>query len=542
MEPTRTTSALQREIEASRARINQRRRSRTPMTPVRSVPTPQGTAEVRVDGPQASVPAPFTRADRLKNFVEQLRSSNQEAATQPASVPADPAPAETLTNHAHPPASLNQPAARADYASVQGQAARAVNHEIAEAISALDDSRQKYSELVAKKKLIPEHEVAVYAEEMATTKDDLVACISAAIATVLTDVDFESAAAPATPPAAMAEVTFAAPAPAPVQEGPVQESAIQAVPIQEVPAIESPTQEIPVLSHPRPSLESVPSHPSDKTSGVVNPAAEPVAQSPVAQPPVAQPPVSQPPVSQSPVSQPKDAKGDTLDYVDPDIFNVGAFIPADIAAWDVEKFLWPMIIDQFLDIGEQAISRLANFSIDILDGSDHRLAVTSVRPGSGATTIACSVARWAAKMRKRVLLVDANLKNPTLASSIGLAPNISWLNVVRESMDVSESIVRCKSTGVCVMPLGQTKDAENLPTMLLDHLGRLLSHVHHAFDLIVIDTGAAGQLPIGLSSSPQLIDAAMIVDSNVASAPFRSTKDALLKFGVTKFVAAQNSI
>lgn len=511
MEPTRTTSALQREIEASRARINQRRRSRTPMTPVRSVPTPEGPVDVRVDGPQSGVPAPFTRAQRLKNFVEQLRSSNQVAVSQTATDASVASVASGKLNNrvATPPVTV-QNLQRVDSSSPQSQSAsRAVNDEIAEAISVLDASRQKYSELVAQKKLIPEHEAAVYAEEMATTKDDLVASISAAIATVLTDVKFESAAEPVSP--LVADVMFAEPA---------FEPAPQSAPAPEVVA------HSPVVSQISQSLKSAQ---SAKANSVVNPAAEPVAN------PAAQ-------LAEKPIANSPQPKRDSLDYVDPDVFNVGAFIPADIAAWDVEKFIWPMIIDQFLDIGEQAISRLANFSIDILDGSEHRLAVTSVKPGAGASTIACSVARWTAKMRKRVLLVDANLNSPTLAQSIGLAPNISWLNVVRESMDVSEAIVRCKSTGVCVMPLGEIAGSENMPPMLLDHLGGLLKQVHHAFDLIVIDTGQSGQLPTNLSSSSNLIDAAMIVDSNVASAPFRSAKDGLLNFGVSKFVAAQNSI
>jgi Mrp family chromosome partitioning ATPase len=145
-------------------------------------------------------------------------------------------------------------------------------------------------------------------------------------------------------------------------------------------------------------------------------------------------------------------------------------------------------------------------------------------------------------MKKRVLLVDANIKKPSLSASIGLAPNISWVNVVRESLNPAEAIIRCKSTGVCVMPLGDTSDRQVLPQMLLDHLGGLLSSVEDSFDLIVIDTGEARYLPLELSTSANLVDAAMIVDSNVASAPFRQTKENLLSFGITKFVAAQNSI
>jgi Mrp family chromosome partitioning ATPase len=487
MEPSRTTSALQREIEASRARINQQRRSRKPVASVRSVSTANGTYDVRVDGAQTGVPAPFTRAQRLASFVEQLRTSNQAAVTETAAD--QPQTASGLTNHI---AKASDPVVEIDYPSIQDQTANAnANQEIAEAIAALDASRQKYSSLVAEKRLVPERQAFTYSEQMASTKDELVASISAAIATVLTDAKFEPSEEAAIPK--LPEVAIADPA----------------IPFSGV-------DKAPIVSQINQSLEAA-------ALAAPGPAGRQLQQQP----------------KQLANEQPK---RDSMEYVDPDVFNVGALIPVGVAAWDVEKFLWPMIIDQFLDIGEQAISRLANFSLDILDGSDHRLAVTSVRSGTGASTIACSVARWAAQMRKRVLLVDANLNNPALATSIGLAPSISWLNVVRESMNVSEAIVRCKSTGVCVMPLGAMTPGQTRPAMLLDHLGRLLQDVHHAFDLIVIDTGEAHQLPLELSSGSRLADAAMIVDSNVASQPFRSTKDALLKFGISKFVAAQNSI
>ena len=494
MEPTSTNSLLAQEIEASRARIKQRRRGASVPTPTREVLTRGGKVDVRVDGPSAGVKAPITRAERLQNFVKQLQSTDQtEVAPLPVNklqnkVASSPAPAPKLRNKV---VSRNiEPtvgrAGRPDYSSPAGQAiAKKENEEIAVAIAALDASRQRYSQQVSAKKLQPEHETLADRDAFAATKDELVASISAAIATVLTDVKIESPIAVVD--SSRADVAFAEPEPEPVQA---------------------------VLAPPKPAPAPTP---------IVVPA----------------PPAKKPEVAETAevVSKPEG-----LQQVDPSVFNVGAYIPIDAAAWDVDEFFWPEIVDQFLDIGEQAISRLATFSIDILDGSAGRLAVCGARSDRGATTIACSIAKWSAKMKKRVLLVDANLKNPALAKTIGLSPNISWLNVVRESLDVSEAIIRCKSTGVCVMPLGEITDRSVMGPKMLDHLGKLLKSVEKTFDLVIIDAGVAGRIPAELSNSQGLIDAAMIVDSNVTSSRFRKTKDGLLKFGISKFVAAQNSI
>ncbi len=480
MEPTSTPSSFSNQVEAIRARIEQKRRDRTKVLDKRPVQTSAGQVEARVDAAQPGVPAPYTRAQRLQNFVAQLKNAEPAAVAAP---PAAPKVAKKVPpmkgRRTRPGSPATQP-----QSPQQAAAARKSNQEIAEAVEALDAARQRHASLVAQGKLTPQHEAGFVQSGAAPTKQQIVESISSAIATVLTDLKLESTLADVD--SSRADVAFAEPG--------VETS---------VPAIVSAPQISTGFAHA-------------------------AAKAPTAPKPTA--------------PKPTPPKPNTIEVVDSELFNIGAFIPVDVAAWDVEKFVWPAIVDQFLDVGEQAISRLANFSIDILDGSHHRLAVTSVSRGAGASTIASAIARWSAKMKKRVLLVDGNIKNPSLGASIGLAPNISWINVVRESLNPAEAIIRSKATGVCVMPMGGTSDRQSLPPMLLDQLGDLLNGIQHSFDLIVVDAGEARYLPTELSSSANMVDAAMIVDSNVASAPFRQTKENLLNFGVTKFVAAQNSI
>ena len=59
--------------------------------------------------------------------------------------------------------------------------------------------------------------------------------------------------------------------------------------------------------------------------------------------------------------------------------------------------------------------------------------------------------------------------------------------------------------------------------------------------MILVDVGPVGQLSSELSNHALMLDALMIVDENPSSGEFLSAKSKLLKSGVRKFIAAQNS-
>jgi len=70
----------------------------------------------------------------------------------------------------------------------------------------------------------------------------------------------------------------------------------------------------------------------------------------------------------------------------------------------------------------------------------------------------------------------------------------------------------------------------------------LIEQVRHGFDLVVMDVGPVGQLSNELSNHALMLDALMIVDENPSSGDFLTAKSNLLKSGVRKFIAAQNSV
>jgi capsular exopolysaccharide synthesis family protein len=123
--------------------------------------------------------------------------------------------------------------------------------------------------------------------------------------------------------------------------------------------------------------------------------------------------------------------------------------------------------------------------------------VTSSADGDGKTTIAWNLARVAAGPDSRVLFVEGDLRNPTLAHTLGLDPERNLTRVLDGTAGLSEvtqEVALPSAENGRVPPrIVAVALAGGVPTRSTDTLGweRLGTAVHEAerdFDLIVIDT------------------------------------------------------
>ncbi|MDG1872404.1 MAG: AAA family ATPase [Mariniblastus sp.] len=215
-------------------------------------------------------------------------------------------------------------------------------------------------------------------------------------------------------------------------------------------------------------------------------------------------------------------------------------IPTEIAAWDVEDFRWPVITNQMIVSGGSAINDLAESTFSLISPLNQRLLITGLERSDGASSIAITLARWAAATGKKVLLVDADMSNPSLSKQVGLAPNISWINAVQQSLPASEVIVRSQNSNLCIMPLAQTESQSAKSQNIYDDLGDLIDQVRSHFDLVIVDGGPSSQLTAQLSHPGQLLDAMLMVHNGMNFLEFSRAKSTLEKFGINKFIVAQN--
>jgi succinoglycan biosynthesis transport protein ExoP len=119
------------------------------------------------------------------------------------------------------------------------------------------------------------------------------------------------------------------------------------------------------------------------------------------------------------------------------------------------------------------------------------IAITSALPKEGKSTISGYLGLAMSEIGKRVLLIDADMRNPTLHERFGLK-NETGLSDFLQS-DGSGRIfpelipVACAQGKLWVLPSGPV--AHNAPTLLASRrLGALLEDMRGQFDTIVIDT------------------------------------------------------
>lgn len=133
-----------------------------------------------------------------------------------------------------------------------------------------------------------------------------------------------------------------------------------------------------------------------------------------------------------------------------------------------------------------------------------RWLITGARSGDGSTTTAIGIARDLAERRSKVLLIDANFRNPSLSRSLGepSAPGLSQAITEEEP-----------ATGVCRNghPIGDfavigVGDQDAIPVELLadPRTVKLLDVLAGEFDVVVVDTAALDQGLEAISLAPHV--------------------------------------
>ncbi len=123
-----------------------------------------------------------------------------------------------------------------------------------------------------------------------------------------------------------------------------------------------------------------------------------------------------------------------------------------------------------------------------LDTPIRSLAISSCLPAEGKFTVALFLARSAAAMGQRVLLVDSDIRNPQIHERMGL-PNIRGLsNVITTEIDPNEVIQRSPlDENLFVLTAGQIPP-DPIKILSSRKMQNLVEQFQNAFDLTIYDT------------------------------------------------------
>jgi capsular exopolysaccharide synthesis family protein len=123
------------------------------------------------------------------------------------------------------------------------------------------------------------------------------------------------------------------------------------------------------------------------------------------------------------------------------------------------------------------------------------VAMTSANPGEGKSTAAINLAVVESMgLSKRVLLVDCDMRRPTVHRTLGLSPDMGIGEVLLGRSTLDLATVRADGTNLDVLVVRTQPDN---PSELLssDRMKLLLEEMAESYDRIVLDTPATLGLP-----------------------------------------------
>lgn len=136
------------------------------------------------------------------------------------------------------------------------------------------------------------------------------------------------------------------------------------------------------------------------------------------------------------------------------------------------------------------------------DGAPRSLLITSSRPAEGKSTTAYATALSLARIGKRVLLVDGDLRNPSMHRTMGSSNNVGMSNILAGGAAIEAVVQSTKTENLAFIPCGPLPPN---PAELWsgEQFERFLHEASTTYDHVVVD----GPPVLGFADAPLLASA-----------------------------------
>ena len=126
------------------------------------------------------------------------------------------------------------------------------------------------------------------------------------------------------------------------------------------------------------------------------------------------------------------------------------------------------------------------------------VVITSAVCGEGKTTLASQLAVRCANAGASTLLIDADLRRPSLARLFALPDGPGLVDVLKGEASIQDAIVQLAETGCRFLPAGRPEP--NPARLILGReLGPLLEQLRRSFEVVIIDTPPVLPVPDALT-------------------------------------------
>lgn len=146
-----------------------------------------------------------------------------------------------------------------------------------------------------------------------------------------------------------------------------------------------------------------------------------------------------------------------------------------------------VLLDRKSELVDAYLAVQTNLQFTSEAGIPRSIAVTSTRPAEGKSTTALALATTLARAHKRVILIDGDMRSPSIHHLIGTSHDRGLSNFLSGQNDIDDLLVRAEALGFVVMTAGPIPpNAAELLTG--DRLKVLIDRLLEQFDHVVIDS------------------------------------------------------
>ena len=158
------------------------------------------------------------------------------------------------------------------------------------------------------------------------------------------------------------------------------------------------------------------------------------------------------------------------------------------------------------------------------------ILVTSALPREGKTTVSTNLAITLARLRRRVLLVDADLRRPSIHRAMGLSTNTGLGALLRKSTVFEKAVSDCaKIPNLFILPAGPITLPDDTE-LLVSGFRDLVERWREQFDHIIIDTPPVLPMTDAVHMSVEADSVILVMRSGqIARDEFLCAQDLLLK-------------
>ena len=137
----------------------------------------------------------------------------------------------------------------------------------------------------------------------------------------------------------------------------------------------------------------------------------------------------------------------------------------------------------------EAIRMVRTALLNRLGGSDCSIVhITSATVGSGKSTLAALLGRSLAQLGQKVLLIDADLRRPSLSQRFAIDPTPGLVDLLNDRLDEVQGIKATAVPNLSVMPAGKPNGQGDLDLLANGVFAARLAQWRKQYDIILLDS------------------------------------------------------